>query len=166
MTHDRRIVRRTTTLLACTILLLLTSLSIAAATTVTVTNTNDSGPGSFRQALVDAGDGDTIVFNLTSCPCAIVMTSATFQTTKNLTIIGPGPDQLRIDGNGGNVSDPNRRKIFSTSGTVTVENLTFANSFGISGGGIVNSGNLTLRNVVVRNNIGSLTGAVGGIDNV
>ena len=32
----------------------------ASATTITVTNTNDSGPGSLRQAFVDANDGDTI----------------------------------------------------------------------------------------------------------
>src|SRR5260370_38722998 len=30
------------------------------ATTITVTNGNDSGPGSLRQALADANDGDTI----------------------------------------------------------------------------------------------------------
>src|SRR5258708_30538568 len=33
------------------------------ATTITVTNGNDSGPGSLRQALVDANDGDTINFD-------------------------------------------------------------------------------------------------------
>lgn len=138
----------------------------ASGATVTVSNTNDSGPGSFRQALLDASNGDTIIFDLASCPCAIVMTSGTFETNKDLTITGPGAELLRIDGNGGNVSDPNRRRIFATSGTVTVENLTFANSFGISGGGIANAGHLTLRNVVVRNNTAALSGAVGGIDNV
>src|SRR5438874_7091949 len=33
------------------------------ATTITVTNGNDSGPGSLRQALADANDGDTINFD-------------------------------------------------------------------------------------------------------
>ena len=33
------------------------------ATTITVTNGNDSGPGSLRQALADAQDGDTINFD-------------------------------------------------------------------------------------------------------
>src|SRR5438552_14713642 len=32
----------------------------ARATTVIVSNTNDNGPGSLRQALADANDGDTI----------------------------------------------------------------------------------------------------------
>jgi hypothetical protein len=35
------------------------------ADTITVTNTNDSGPGSLRQALADANDGDTIDFAVT-----------------------------------------------------------------------------------------------------
>ena len=34
----------------------------ASAATITVTNTNDSGPGSLRQALRDAHNGDTINF--------------------------------------------------------------------------------------------------------
>ena len=32
----------------------------APADTISVTNTNDSGPGSLRQGLGDANDGDTI----------------------------------------------------------------------------------------------------------
>ena len=37
------------------------ALAISAhATTIIVSNTNDSGPGSLRQALADANDGDTI----------------------------------------------------------------------------------------------------------
>jgi hypothetical protein len=33
------------------------------ATTIIVTNTNDSGPGSLRQALADANNGDAINFD-------------------------------------------------------------------------------------------------------
>ena len=35
------------------------------ANVITVTNLNDSGPGSLRQALADASDGDTITFAVT-----------------------------------------------------------------------------------------------------
>src|SRR6476661_10179319 len=38
------------------------STSAASADTITVININDSGPGSLRQALVDANNGDTINF--------------------------------------------------------------------------------------------------------
>src|SRR5256714_13232269 len=45
-------------------LALFCSLSMSAyADIITVTNTNDSGPGSLRQALADANDGDTIDFD-------------------------------------------------------------------------------------------------------
>ena len=41
----------------------MTFASSCAAATVTVLNTNDNGPGSLRQALVDAAPGDTIDFD-------------------------------------------------------------------------------------------------------
>ena len=66
------------------------------AATITVTNTNDSGPGSLRQALTIANDGDTINFAVTG---TIMLTSGGLPINKNITISGPGPDQLSIDGN-------------------------------------------------------------------
>ncbi len=36
-----------------------------SAATITVMNTNDSGAGSLRQAITDAGSGDTIDFGVT-----------------------------------------------------------------------------------------------------
>ena len=68
----------------------------APATTITVTNTNDSGPGSLRQALTDANDADTIVFAVTG---TIGLTSGGLLIAKNITISGPGSNQLTIDGN-------------------------------------------------------------------
>ena len=64
--------------------------------TITVTNTNDSGPGSLRQALRIANDGDTINFAVTG---TIALTSGGLPVNKSLTISGPGKDQLSIDGN-------------------------------------------------------------------
>ena len=67
--------------------------------TLTVTNTNDSGAGSLRQAIADAGRGDTINFNLSNCPCLITLTSGELVIGKDLTIIGPGANLLTISGN-------------------------------------------------------------------
>jgi hypothetical protein len=68
----------------------------AQAATITVTNTNDSGSGSLRQALTTATDGDTINFAVTG---TIPLTSGGLAVNKNVTISGPGKDQLSIDGN-------------------------------------------------------------------
>src|SRR5262245_49074250 len=68
----------------------------AHAATLTVTNTNDNGPGSLRRSLAIARDGDTINFAVTG---TITLTSGALPINKNMTISGPGADQLSIDGN-------------------------------------------------------------------
>lgn len=57
------------------------------AATQNVTNLNDSGAGSFRQALADAADGDTISFN-ESLSGTIALNSALQISTNNLIIDG------------------------------------------------------------------------------
>ncbi|HKP69766.1 MAG TPA: hypothetical protein VJV05_10830, partial [Pyrinomonadaceae bacterium] len=128
--------------------LLLLVPSSASGATLTVTNTTDSGAGSFRQALADALNGDTINFNLSGCPCSIELESRLI-TVKDLTIVGPGPNLLVLDVTSvfGDVFD---NSSLITGGIVTIENLTFANARGGTGRGINNTGNLTIRNVVVR----------------
>jgi hypothetical protein len=68
----------------------------AHASTITVINTNDSGPGSLRGALRNAHDDDTIIFAVSG---TIGLTSGGLLITKNVTISGPGSNQLLIDGN-------------------------------------------------------------------
>src|SRR5438270_4174230 len=65
----------------------------AHAATITVTNTNDSGPGSLRQALANANNGDTINFAVSD---TIMLTSGEVLVNKNVTISGPGANQLSI----------------------------------------------------------------------
>lgn len=55
----------------------------ADAATITVTNTNDSGPGSLRQALRDAHDGDTINLAVRG---TITLTSGGLPINKNIAI--------------------------------------------------------------------------------
>lgn len=84
-------VRRTTTF-AIALLLYAVALPVHAAT-ITVTNTNDSGPGSLRQALADANDGDIIGFAVTG---TISLTSGELVNDKNIIISGPGPGLLTV----------------------------------------------------------------------
>src|SRR6267154_6471655 len=65
----------------------------AHANIITVTNTNDGGPGSLRQALADANDGDTITFAVTGI---IGLTSGELVINRNITISGPGANLLAV----------------------------------------------------------------------
>src|SRR5437762_2781254 len=78
------------------VLLLAATTMSAHAATITVTNTNDSGPGSLRQVLANANNGDTISFTVTG---TIALTSGGLPVTKNVTISGLGANQLAVNGN-------------------------------------------------------------------
>nr|MBP7693866.1 right-handed parallel beta-helix repeat-containing protein [Anaerolineales bacterium] len=136
-------------------------LPAAYAATQTVTNTNDSGAGSLRQAIAAAGSGDTIVFNLAT-PATITLTSGALNLNKNLTITGPGADQLTISG--GNLS-----RVFTTTvGTTTaISDLAIAQGLitGIGLGGgvhVVADAQLTLTAVELRDNIANPAAGSGG----
>src|SRR5437870_5456210 len=104
------------------------------AGTITVTNTNDSGPGSLRQAVADANNGDIIDFAVTG---TIGLTSGELLVNKSVTIAGPGGDNLAIDGNA-------KSRVFyiGAENTVTISGLTITNgnvaAIMDNGGGIYN----------------------------
>ena len=77
------------------VLLLCAMARQTGAASITVTNTNDSGPGSLRQALAIANNGDRINFAVTG---AITLTSGGLSVTKDVTISGPGANQLAVNG--------------------------------------------------------------------
>ena len=112
----------------------------AHAATITVTNTNDSGPGSLRQALHDANDSDTITFAVTG---TITLTSGGLPINKNITISGPGADQLLIDGNQALLVFGVFPGKAATISGLTVRNAQF---------GVLNEGTLTVSNCDVRDN--------------
>ena len=126
------------------------------ATTITVTNTNDSGPGSLRQALADANDRYTIDFAVTG---TIGLTSSELTIDKSITISGPGPDMLAVSR-----SSNTQFRIFHVvpGQIVSIQGLTISGGNADIGGGILNDqATLTLTNCSVVNNVASQEG--GGI---
>src|SRR6266481_436765 len=104
-------------------LALFCSVSMSAyADLITVTNTNDSGPGSLRQALAAANDGDTITFAVTG---AIGLTSGELVINKNITISGPGANLLAVS----RAANAAPFRIFHVmlGHTVIIEGLTISN---------------------------------------
>ena len=134
--------------------------SAASAATITVINTNDSGPGSLRQALVDANDGDTINFDSSLKGQTITLTSGQLNVDKDVTISGPGANHLAVDGNA-------QSRVFQVNPgkTVTIDGLTVQNGYSdFGGGGIDNeSAALTVSNSTISGNSASSSG--GGIVN-
>jgi CSLREA domain-containing protein len=128
------------------------------ATTRTVTNLNDSGAGSLRQAIADSAAGDTINFSVTG---TITLTSASLSVNHNLTIHGPGADNLNIT----RQSTSAFRIFYFDNGTWTLSDVTISNgSDSVTSGGIYNfNGNLTLNNCIVSGNSGGQR--AGGIGN-
>jgi hypothetical protein len=128
-------------------LVLLCAMAISArATTILVTNTDDSGPGSLRQALADANDSDTINFDPSIYGQTITLTSAELVIDKSITISGPGANSLTVSGG-------SQFLVFHVTPqhTVTIEGLTVSDG----DGGIYNDhGTLTVSNCIVRDNEG------------
>lgn len=132
------------------------NLTVYVATTRRVENTNDTGAGSLRQLLTDAGNGD--VLDLSGLSGTITLTSGELVIDKTLTLEGPEGAVLTIDADGSG-------RVFSIAAGVTVElsHLNITGGSAVNGGGIDNAGDLTLSNVTVYNN--SATGDGGGIYN-
>src|SRR5262249_45374405 len=124
--------------------------------TVTVLNNLDSGAGSLRDAITHAKNGDTIVFAPRLTGQTITLTSDDLAINNSLDIEGPGASLLAISGN-----DTNRVFDISEGNSVTIAGLTITHGrartntrwvAGSGGGGIFNSGPLTVANDVLSYN--------------
>jgi hypothetical protein len=114
-----------------------------AATTIVVSICAESGPGSLRDALASAVDGDTI--DLTDLKnCTITLESGALTTSAAVTIQGPGEADLIIDGAN---SD---RVLYGLGAYLAISGMTLANGYAPdSGGCLAASGNVTLDHTTV-----------------
>jgi hypothetical protein len=137
--------------------------------TVVVLNTNDTGPGSLRQALSDnngLGGGNTITFSNTVTG-TIKLLSGELDVSVPAIVLGPSASVLAVSAN------HNGRVFDILGGPVNISGLTLRDGLivgspGLSGqigydgqgGGIFNQATLTLSNCLVLSN--SVVGGMGG----
>src|SRR5215471_7767683 len=173
----------------------ITAMGNRPATTITVTNGNDSGPGSLRQALADASDGDTINFD--PSVGTVTLTTGELAIDKSLTLSG-APQMVTVErvsqtefrifhvmsghsveidgltitggslvGNGGGISSGATLTISNCA--ISGNSITRVDSVVYSGAGIYNVGTMTIVNSTVNNNQGLVVGLFppfgGGISN-
>ena len=140
--------------LICLILICVAPIS-AHANIITVTNTNDSGPGSLRQAFAIANDGDTI--DATGISGVITLTTGELLVSTSVTINGAGADVLAVDGNA-------MTTVFQINPleTVSISGFTIRNGHSSFGGGIFNGGGtiLTIVSSALSGNTAELGGAI------
>ena len=135
------------------------------AATLTVTSANESGPGSLRQAILDASSGDMI--NFAAGITTIDLLSGELLIDKNLTITGPGAERLTVRRRS---NAPPFRIFHITSSTVrvSISRLTISNGsvdgfYGDGdGGGIRSAGALTLTDCTISANQAAGTELLGG----
>jgi Domain of unknown function (DUF4347) len=132
--------------------------------TFNVTNTNDSGAGSLRDAIIQANTAlgaDTISFTGSifkdAVPDQITLTSGQLNIDSDITINGTGASKLSISGN-------NASRVFqiTSASKVTISGIyiTQGNSDLSPGGSIRNFGTLTLKNSVVSGNRSAFGGGI------
>src|SRR5213596_942009 len=103
-----------------TLLVLTGLLLVDSGRAATVTSTADAGPGSLRDAILNAAPNATIDCSIGG---TITLTSGEILINKNLTISGPGASNLLIERSTDN-GTPNFRIFNIVSGNVTLSGLT------------------------------------------
>ncbi|HZY87574.1 MAG TPA: hypothetical protein VFE78_22235 [Gemmataceae bacterium] len=131
---------------------------------LTVTSAADDGSaGTLRAVLASAGSGDTVRFARRLDGQTITLTQGQLTVSQSLDIDGPGADDLTISGNAAG-------RIFAVgAGTaVSISGLTLTHGLATDGAAVLNAGNLTLADDVLRANVaqgapaGGLFGDGGG----
>lgn len=135
----------------------------AQAATFTVSNLDDSGPGSLRQAILDANGaaGADIVEFQAGLAGAIVLSSGQLVVSDSVDIQGPGALDLAVTGLG------DSRLFYLYSGQalidVTISGLTLAGGNANVGGAIADFGeNLVIDGLAITGNVASVDVEGGG----
>jgi hypothetical protein len=129
------------------------------AATITVSSTEDSGPGTLRDALANTADGDTI--DGSSVTGIVTLTSGELLVTNSVEITGPGSANLALDGN-----FTNRVLYIGTGTTVILSGVTIKNGLASqepfpfeSGGGLyIDHANMTISNCAFTGNSAGFAG--------
>lgn len=132
---------------------LLARFETAHAAPPPVNNTNDSGDGSLRQALVDAVEGDTITFDLPAN--AVITVSSALTVTAAITIDGTTAANLTLTGAG-------LTRVFSVTAPLHLLGLTVTGgAVAGPGGGLYSTSAVTLTGVTFMSN--TAAGRGGGL---
>src|SRR5689334_22332427 len=131
------------------------------ALTITVTTCADSGPGSLRDAIATALDGDTIDFDV-ACS-TISLTSGALAIgadVVDLEINGPGRNALTIDGG---YADRVLVHGAGASGALTIAGLKLQHGFTAGDGGcLLSDGSVNLSDVEISECGAGVASATGG----
>ncbi len=134
----------------------------SASSVKVVSSVTDNTPGSLRRVVFEACFNDTIMFDTTLNGTPIVLTGGGIVLDIPLVVIGNGPSNTIIDGNGNSdifIVEPNT--------IVQIEGIQLQGADaqrGQDGSAIVNNGDLKVRNVLFKNNSSQEIG--GGLSNL
>src|SRR5438552_479354 len=127
--------------------------------TYLVTNTGDNGAGSLRQAILDANAnlGADVIQFAPGVTGTITLTSGELAITDAVDLQGPGAGVVTVSGN-------NASLVFRVSANATISGLTITRGSSSNGGGIYNTGSLTVGHCAFASNTGA-TFSVLDVDN-
>lgn len=125
---------------------------------IVVTSTADNGPGTLRDAVLNATPGQVIGFDASIAGQSITLSSFIGVHLGAVLTIDGGPAGMTISG-----GSATQIFIVQFNSTVTLRNLTLENAATSTGGGaVVNAGTLTIENSTLRNNF-ALAGGGGAV---